>query len=104
MVIGEGLDPLEFESLQYGCISLTRQFFGDGKITRKRWKKSVRSVMSDLQELQLRYLQTAWNSAIGSSGSIKAIAEICRLQSWVEKDINLNSVGLRFNANRSIAE
>jgi len=52
LVIGQGLDPIEMESLQYGCVSLTRQFFSDGKITRKRWKKAVRSVMADLQELQ----------------------------------------------------
>ncbi len=92
LVIGEGLEPIEMESLQYGCVSLTRQFFADGKITRKRWKKAVRSVMADLQELQTRYRQTGWDSAIGSSGSIKAIAEICRLQSWVEKDINMDAL------------
>jgi exopolyphosphatase/guanosine-5'-triphosphate,3'-diphosphate pyrophosphatase len=92
LVIGEGLDPIEMESLQYGCVSLTRLFFSDGKITRKRLKKAVRSVMADLQELQMRYRQTGWDSAIGSSGSIKAIAEICRLQSWVEKDINIDAL------------
>jgi len=92
LVIGEGLEPIEMESLQYGCVSLTRQFFKGGKITRKRWKKAVRSVMADLQELQLRYVRTGWDSAIGSSGSIKAIAEICRLQSWVEKDINIDAL------------
>ena len=92
LVIGEGLDPIEMESLQYGCVSLTRQFFDNGKITRKRWKKAVRSVMADLQELQTRYRQAGWDSAIGSSGSIKAIAEICRLQSWVEKDINIDAL------------
>jgi exopolyphosphatase/guanosine-5'-triphosphate,3'-diphosphate pyrophosphatase len=92
MVIGEGLEPIEMESLQYGCVSLTRQFFADGKITRKRWKKSVRSVMADLQELQSRYRKTGWDSVVGSSGSIKAIADICQLQSWIEKDISIDAL------------
>lgn len=92
LVIGEGSDPIEMESLQYGCVSLTRKFFGDGKITHKRWKKAVQSVMSDLQELQTRYRQTGWDSAIGSSGTIKAVEEICRLQGWVEKDINIDAL------------
>jgi len=92
LIIGEGLEPLEMESLQYGCVSLTRQFFGDGNITRKRWKKAVRSAMADMQELQLRYRQTGWDLAIGSSGTIKAIEEICRLQGWVEKDINMDAL------------
>ena len=92
LVIGEGLQPLEMESLQYGCVSLTRNFFGDGRITSKRWKQAVRSVMADLQELRLRYLRTGWDSAIGSSGTIKAVEEICRQQGWIEKDINADAL------------
>jgi len=92
LIIGEGREPLEMESLQYGCVSLTRQFFGDGNISRKRWKKAVRSVMADMQELQLRYRQTGWDLAIGSSGTIKAVEDICRLQGWVEKDINIDAL------------
>ncbi len=92
LVIGEGSQPLEMESLQYGCVSLTRRFFGDGRITSKRWKKAVRSVMADLQELRLRYLRTGWDSAIGSSGTIKAVDEICRQQAWIEKDINAGAL------------
>jgi exopolyphosphatase/guanosine-5'-triphosphate,3'-diphosphate pyrophosphatase len=88
LVIGEGLQPLEMESLQYGCVSLTRNFFGDGRISRKRWKKAVRSVMADLQELRLRYLRAGWEIAIGSSGTIRAVEEICRQQGWIEKNIN----------------
>lgn len=94
LVIGEGLGQLEMESLQYGCVSLTRRFFGDGRITAKRWKKAVRSVLADLQELRLRYLRTGWDSAIGSSGTIKAVEEICRQQGWIEKDINLDALYL----------
>jgi len=92
LVIGEGLQPLEMESLQYGCVSLTRNFFGDGRITSRRWKKAVRSVMADLQELRVRYLKTGWDSAIGSSGTIKAVEEICRQQGWIEKDINADAL------------
>jgi len=92
LVIGEGLEPLEMESLQYGCVSLTRQFFGDGKISVKCWKKAVRSVMADLQELRIRYLSAGWDSVIGSSGTIKAVEEICRQQGWIEKDINADAL------------
>jgi exopolyphosphatase/guanosine-5'-triphosphate,3'-diphosphate pyrophosphatase len=92
LVIGEGLEPLEMESLQYGCVSLTRQFFADGKISAKRWKKAVRSVMADLQELRVRYLHRGWDSVIGSSGTIRAVEEICRQQGWIEKDINADAL------------
>jgi exopolyphosphatase/guanosine-5'-triphosphate,3'-diphosphate pyrophosphatase len=92
LVIGEGLQPLEMESLQWGCVSLTRRFFGDGLITPERWKAAERSVMADLQELRLRYLRAGWNTVIGSSGTIKAVEDICRQQGWIEKDINADAL------------
>lgn len=92
IVIGEGLEPLEMESVQYGCISITRKFFPDGKLSPKRWRKAVEHVMADLQELRLRYLQLGWQTVIGSSGSILAIADICQLHGWVEKDIDAAAV------------
>jgi len=92
IVIGEGLEPLEMESVQYGCISITRKFFPEGKLTPKRWRKAVEHVMADLQELRMRYLQLGWQSVIGSSGSILAIAEICQVHGWVEKDIDAAAV------------
>jgi len=92
LVIGEGLKPLEMESLQYGCVSLTRRFFGDGLITPERWREAERSIMADLQELRVRYQKTGWNSVIGSSGTIKAVEEICRQLGWIEKDINADAL------------
>lgn len=92
IVIGERLEPLEMESVQYGCISITRKFFPDGKLNPKRWRKSVDSVMAELQELRLRYLELGWQTVIGSSGSILAIADICQQLGWVEKDIDMAAV------------
>ena len=94
LVIGEGLKPLQMESLQYGCVSLTRRFFPDGLITRERWNKAFSSVMGDLQELRLRYLETGWDTAIGSSGTIKAVEEICRRMGWLEKDISADALSM----------
>ena len=33
IIIGEGLKPLELESLQMGCVSISERFFRDGKIS-----------------------------------------------------------------------
>ena len=94
LVIGEGLRPLEMESLQYGCVSLTRRFFGDGKLSRKRWNRALSSVLTDFQELRLRYLELGWDTAIGSSGTIRAVEEICRRQGWTERDIPADALAL----------
>ena len=92
LVIGKGLDPLEMESLQYGCVSLTRRFFGDGRITRKRWDAAVNSVMADLQELRVRYRGAGWDAVVGSSGTIKAVEVICQRMGWLEKDISADAL------------
>lgn len=92
IVIGEGLEPIEMESVQYGCVSLTRKFFADGKLSQKRWRKAVDCVMADLQEFRLRYLHTNWQTAIGSSGTVLAITEICCRSGWVEKDVDAASI------------
>jgi exopolyphosphatase/guanosine-5'-triphosphate,3'-diphosphate pyrophosphatase len=92
LVIGQGSQPLEMESLQYGCVSLTRRFFGDGRLNRKRWNQALSSVMADLQELQLRYLRAGWDTAIGSSGTIRAVESICRRLGWTERDITADAL------------
>jgi exopolyphosphatase/guanosine-5'-triphosphate,3'-diphosphate pyrophosphatase len=42
--------------------------------------------------LRVRYLQTGWETAIGSSGTVLAITEICRQMAWAEKDIDAAAV------------
>ena len=38
-IIGSGFDAIERESLQLGCVATTMRFFGDGKLTGKRWRE-----------------------------------------------------------------
>jgi exopolyphosphatase/guanosine-5'-triphosphate,3'-diphosphate pyrophosphatase len=88
LVIGEGLTPIEMESIQYGCVSLTRKYFADGRLSKKRWRKAVDCVMADLQEIRARYLEAGWLTVIGSSGTVLEITEICRQMGWIEKDLD----------------
>jgi len=94
LVIGQGSQPLEMESLQYGCVSLTRRFFGDGRLSRKRWNKALSAILADMQELRLRYLRAGWDTAIGSSGTIRAVEAICQRMGWVERVDAVNLPGL----------
>ena len=54
LVIGEGQETLELESMQFGCVSVTRWYFGGGRISKKRWKKAHQAVLAELQEIQNR--------------------------------------------------
>lgn len=76
-IIGSGFDARERESLQVGCVASTRRFFGNGKLTRKKWREASIEVEAEFQQFARRYRSVGWNEALGSSGTIKAIGGIC---------------------------
>ena len=76
-IIGSSFDALERESLQLGCVASTRRFFGDGKLTRKRWKDALTEVSAQFQQFSGIYRHLGWDEALGSSGTIKAIGDVC---------------------------
>lgn len=92
LVIGEGQEPLEMESLQFGCVSSTRWYFGSGKISQRKWEKALRAVRAELQELEVRYRRIGWETAIGSSGTIRAAASICAARGWCEEGITARAL------------
>ncbi|HTL14175.1 MAG TPA: exopolyphosphatase [Thermomonas sp.] len=76
-IIGSGFEPLERESLQAGCVASTLRFFPGGKLTRKRWNAALTEVTAEFQQFAAAYRSLGWDEAIGSSGTNKAIGEIC---------------------------
>ena len=76
-IIGRGMEPLERESLQAGCIASTRRFFPNGKLSRKRWKEALTEITAEFQQFASTYRTLGWDEAIGSSGTNKAIGDIC---------------------------
>lgn len=75
-IIGEGFQALERESLQMGCIATTRRFFGDGRISRKRWKEARTELAAEFQQFAEAYRRRGWHEAMGASGTIKAICDV----------------------------
>ncbi|MDQ3288508.1 MAG: Ppx/GppA family phosphatase [Pseudomonadota bacterium] len=76
-IIGSGLDAIERESLQVGCVSTTRRHFPDGKLSAKRWRDALTEVTAEFQQFASLYRALGWEDALGSSGTNKAIGEIC---------------------------
>lgn len=76
-IIGRGFDQIERESLQVGCIASTRRFFPGGKISKKRWKDALTEIGAEFQQFAGLYRALGWQEALGSSGTHKAIGEIC---------------------------
>jgi len=87
LVIGEGVDPVKTESLQFGCVSVTNRFFRNGKITARSLKKAQRAVAAELQEIQTVYRNAGWQIAVGSSGTLRSAAAMCEANGWSKKGI-----------------
>jgi exopolyphosphatase/guanosine-5'-triphosphate,3'-diphosphate pyrophosphatase len=75
-IIGQGYEPLERESLQMGCVASTRRFFGNGKLSRKRWKDGLTEISAEFQQFVASYRARGWEDVLGSSGTVKAIGDI----------------------------
>jgi exopolyphosphatase/guanosine-5'-triphosphate,3'-diphosphate pyrophosphatase len=76
-IIGSGLDAVERESLQLGCVATTARFFADGKLTKKRWKEALLEVGAQFQQFAGIYRHLGWQETLGASGTIKAVGDIC---------------------------
>ncbi|QDH70564.1 exopolyphosphatase [Marilutibacter alkalisoli] len=77
-IIGSGFEAIERESLQVGCVASTRRFFGNGKLSKKKWNAALAEISAEFQQFAGAYRALGWDEAIGASGTIKAIGEICR--------------------------
>jgi len=92
LVIGEAYEPLEMESLQFGCVSVTNRFFPNGKITARRLRKARRAVLAELQDIQSIYRRRGWQTAVGSSGTIRSAVSICQANGWCENKITRDAL------------
>jgi len=76
LAAGRAIDPALTESIQFGCVSVTRRAFGKGRITAKRWRRAADEIASELQALAPELAAIEWRTAIGSSGTIRAVQSI----------------------------
>jgi len=78
LAIGEGLSPLELESLRMGCVSVSERFFKDGRISAKRLGRARVAARLELEPVQAAIRRRGWERAVGSSGTVRAIGEALR--------------------------
>lgn len=80
-IIGNRLTPLRLESLYMGCVSFSKRFFPDYRITKHNLKQAEMAARGELQSIASEY-RGQWRQAIGSSGTAKALADILELSGY----------------------
>lgn len=75
-IIGERFEAQQLDSLHMGCVSFRNYYFPDGRIQRKQLDKAITHASQELLNIRHRFRRFGWNSAVGSSGTIKSIATV----------------------------
>ena len=76
LVIGDGFEPLVCRSLEMGCVSFTKRFFTKKTISKKQFKRAITATQQTLSLITNRYTKLGWQTAIGTSGTIKTIIQL----------------------------
>ncbi len=74
VVIGRQTQPIRLSSLRCGCVSYNDRFFIDGDLKKENFKGAMAAADKQFSTLSKEYFIGDWQLALGSSGSVKAIA------------------------------
>lgn len=92
LIVGEQFDALERESMDIGCVSLTRRCFADGRCTDKQFDRALILARQEVVMHQRSFQSLGWQQAVGASGSIKAIGQVCEANGWSDGTITLDGL------------
>lgn len=62
------------ESLEVGCVVLSKKYFSDGKLTKKRFKKAILAAELAIQPVVNQFRLEGWSQVIGCSGTMKSMS------------------------------
>ena len=91
-IIGTGFTPVHRESLYMGCVSISRRFFPEGRIDKHSMKRAVLAARVELEPIERQYRDAGWGSAVGCSGTIRAIAAIARAAGWCQHGVDRSAL------------
>lgn len=91
-ILGVGYEPRERESLRMGCVGYTRQFFADGRLDKAAFAGAETTARVEIQAVAAQFRAGAWEEAVGSSGTAKALGEICQRNGFSDGAITLEGL------------
>lgn len=98
MILGRGTQPLKVESFQIGSVSLSLRFFPEGRFTAEAFRAAQVASGAELEEALTLFArhtaQPRWEQALGSSGTVGAVAQILAANGVTDGSITLD--GLRW--------
>ncbi len=88
LILGQGMEPLQRESLFMGCVNISQKFFPDGRVTQQAMDAAVTACRLEVRPVHTAFAAENWDLAVGSSGTIKAIRAVVQMAGWSERGIS----------------
>ncbi|MYI90097.1 MAG: Ppx/GppA family phosphatase [Gammaproteobacteria bacterium] len=73
IIAGIGHSPHLVESLYIGCVSLSKAYFPNGRISQERMNRAEQAAQLEIRAVHKQYLDHGWEKTLGCSGTIRAI-------------------------------
>lgn len=87
LVIGVGQRPEVLDTIAAGCVNVSKRFFKNGKITRRKFKDAETAVALELRPVRDTYRGADCGEVIGCSGTIRAAARVLSESGWTEGEV-----------------
>lgn len=91
-IAGSGIRPNLMESVNIGCVSYSRRWFGSHDNMERRFENAVKQAQTEIQPLTRQYLKHGWEVCTGSSGTIKATEKILTSLGLIDAGIDKHSL------------
>lgn len=92
IVVGTGFEPARLESLYMGCVGHSKAYFGDGKLSAKRFAEAELAAATELQTIAGSIAKQRWQQAVGSSGTARSLAEMLLQNGWADSGISASGL------------
>ncbi|MGH8496706.1 MAG: hypothetical protein ACREVN_11290 [Gammaproteobacteria bacterium] len=104
LAIGEGLTATHMHSLYIGCIGMSAEYF-DSSLTADGFSRARAAALAELEPVSTGFRELGWRQALGTSGTIRATADILRAMDCADGDITparLTAIEARMTAAGSL--
>jgi len=78
LIIGQGFEAKHAISINMGCVSYREKFFSNGFLTESNFTTAISAASNMITLVAEDFLKLGWQSVLGSSGCMQALAEILR--------------------------
>lgn len=87
IIIGRRFEPEIMESLHIGSVSMSVAQFRDGAIDARRMRAAEIVTRQEFEPIEEAISRAGWQSAIGASGTMEAIAAVLAQHGWAKDGI-----------------